>query len=227
MPEPNETPDAAPKKKKRIARGREIKQKRTKLLQVEGGEDPIYYRVRRGIDFSLMVVQGIIPTPMMQAVQRMSEMRDTWANKGPLAALEGLTEDDKRSFLDMIRKCAVMTIITPRVTDSKKAAQLDPDLLWVGGYSDLPGEGDRPEPGDVPDTHLIRVYQYTTGEAGLVVMEDDEADDFRTDESSADGATRAHGADVRTEAVVVASAEDHVAVPEIDSPPTIEFVGHG
>jgi hypothetical protein len=108
---------------------------------------------------------------------------------------------------ELMRRCAVASVIEPKLTHSKKESLTDPDLLWVGGYSDVEGDDPRTEQtGDLETTALLKIWQSVLGEAGVETMTDDAAEEFRPHESEYDAPAVPDGASLQSEAVDVAHA---------------------
>lgn len=216
------TDEAKKKDKPRVTRGRDVKKRKTYLLQVAPG---VIYRMRR-VDFPTLFLEGIIPTPLLSAVDRLQDVRRRYANsvqQGNLAALGNLPKEDRDHFMELMRRCAVASVIDPRMTHSKKASLADPDLVWVGGYSDVPGEEHLQFDGDTTTTDLMGVWKAVLGEADIVTLSDDEADEFRPRESPSDDPVVRDGNGLRPEAVVVVP---HTGNPEDAKPPKIRMDFH-
>jgi hypothetical protein len=243
MPDQNapETPPGP-----QVVKARDYKAKRTKLLNV--GRDE-WFRVKRGIDFQTMFMRGLVPTPIFNAALRFEEFRKTW-NGSPQEAVESLKGDDLDAFMDLLRSCGALAIVEPRVTLSKAEAAADPDVLWLGGYSDIPGEVDlatnpnpKREDGDIADGALMEVYKYVLGESGIRVTEDAAANTFRPAEPAAVSADRPDGGTVQSPAVdagpvfirpEAGEAQERTlraeraardGSPEFQTPKVVEFIG--
>lgn len=210
-PAPSTPPATPPKKfRPRVARGREQKKRaKTYLLQVQEPNreypDGVWFRMKR-IDFFTLVMDSVIPTPLLSAVDRLQEVRRSFAGEGEalVKAMDVITNENKTEFFELMRRVAVAATLEPRLTHSKSASMRDEDLVWIGGKSDVQGEEHLPEDhGDVPPGQLMMIWRSALGEAGVVVMSDDDAEEFRTDESRPDADTLRDGGDVRTEAVVL------------------------
>lgn len=175
---PDDEQKAEPPKKKRPRvpkKGSEIRKSPTYLLEIE---KDIAFRLQR-IDLFGLFMEGAIPMPLFAAVERIQATRQNMASD---EALNAITSDDRGIMMETIRRVAVAVVKNPKMTHSKKQARAD-DLVWVGGKSDVPGEEHLPDQqGDVSSTALMLVYRAANNEAGLVVMADDEAEEFRPSE---------------------------------------------
>jgi hypothetical protein len=196
----------------RVSKGREHKRRSTYLVQVVPGNPGEWFRLRRA-DLAILFMEGILPTPILAAVDRLQDMRRTFAKSTAAdesskltEALNGFSQEDRDTFLELVRRAAVAVVIEPRLTHSKRKALADPDVLWVGGISDVPGEEqDGEQRGDVDTVTLMTIWRSVLGEAGVVTMLDSAADEFRESESPVDDPVVRDGDTVRTEAVVVDS----------------------
>lgn len=206
------------KKKVRAIRGRDKKRRKTYLLQV--GRDE-WYRLRR-TDLPSLFLEGIIPTPILRAVDTLQDFRRNVAADNIADALGNLSKEDRDAFLELMRRCAVSCVIEPKMTHSKRASLADEDLLWVGGISDVDGEGNEDQRGDVETPVLLTIWKAVLGEAGIVTMSDDEANEFRESESESPDSLVRDGDGVRTEAVVV----DSHAGSETSTPKTTRLDYH-
>ena len=210
-----------PKVRPKIARGRDLKKKKYRLLQILPGE---WFKVRR-CDLTTLFLEGAVPTPLLNAVDKIQEMRTKMGREegGVAGALNAITQDERDSFLELQRRIAVAVTVAPKLTHSKKQSLADEDLLWVGGISDVPEDHASKQDGDVAPDSLWMLWKYVTGEAGINVMDDVDAIEFHSSESDvADSAVR-DGDGVRSSAVDVVPLSD--AVPH--APPEIEFIGNG
>lgn len=203
-------PDQKPRV--RIRRGRDHKKRKTYLLNVDQGEA---FRLRR-VDMMGLLLEGALPTPLLSAVGRFQNLRGAILERNADigSIFESLTREDRASFIELMRRVAVLTAVEPRMTHSKRAAVEDQDLLWVGGYSDVAGENQTTdEPGDVTIGELMLIWRATLGEAGVVTMSDDDALEFRTSESSSDGPVLPDGSGVRAEAEFLGTHTGHTQAP--------------
>lgn len=211
--------------RRRPVRASELK-KRRYLVPVE---KDTYFRVRK-IDLPMLFFEGAVPAPLMNAVDRFQTTRKAFARSedgdgGLLQSLADLTEQTKKQFLEVVRRVAVAITVEPKLTHSKLAAKRDENLLWVGGLSDIPEEMNTPNPqeedGDVSKDALMVLWRTCMGEVGLVVMTDDEAEDFRTQQSRVAPEPVLHVEGVRTETAHVDTfGRDNV--PPVYSPGGVE-----
>lgn len=217
-----------PKPKPRPTSGRVAKKRKFYLLNVGPDE---WYKLRRA-DLPTIFFEGLFPTPLLKAVDSFQSMRSKIANENFADALENVTPEMRATFLEMLRRAAVAIVVEPRLTHSKKASLEDPDLLWVGGYSDIPEEQNVPQPkeesGDVSISVLMTVWRALLNEGGIVVMPDDEAMEFRTREPELPVPPVSDGSGVRTETVVMDSAEPALAAVGGDEGTSrkVRFVSH-
>lgn len=217
-------PAASPVKKPRVSTARESKRKRFFLLQVGPDE---WYRLRRA-DLPTLFFEGLLPTPILHAIDGFQKVRREMNASDTIAdALAAVSPENRALFLELLRRCAVVVVVTPKLTHSKLKAQIDDSYLWVGGLSDVPGEDSSIEqPGDVPLMILMHVWRAILNEGGIVIMPDDEALEFRPYESGVSVSPVSDVAGLRTETVVVDPSElAHVGA---DAPVTrqVRFVAH-
>ena len=223
MSEQNDSP-----KKPRPVSGRTAKKRKFYLLQVGPDE---WYRLRRA-DLPTIFFEGLFPSPLLRAVDSLQQMRNKIANENFADALQSVTPEMRSTFMEILRRAAVAIVVEPRLTHSKAASLRDPDLLWVGGYSDIPEEQNVPQPqeesGDVPISILMQVWRALLNEGGIVVMPDDDATEFRASEPSVPLSPVPDGSGVRAEAVVVDPAEPALVGTGGDAGAarSIRFVAH-
>lgn len=218
----NEQTGAPPTPKKaRPISGKQAKRKKFYLLLVGPDE---WYRLRRA-DLPTLFFEGLLPTPILRAVDGFQRMRSQFQGDDIADALSQISAEDRAAFVELLRRAAVAVVMTPRLTHSKKAAAADDDLLWVGGLTDIESEiqarqasGLPPleESGDVALPVLMQIWRAVMSEGGIVVMPDDDATEFRPLEPELPVPPVPDERGVRSEAVVVDSpAVAHVgAVPE-------------
>ena len=163
--------------------------KKAVLLQVAPGT---YFKVRQNLDLAGMIMVGALPTPLLSAIHRIQGRREEFAKAAKeggdvFTAMASMPEEDKDAFLELLRQVSNRMVIEPRVTLSKIAASQDEELLWLGGFSDIPGELDeqqnhgplRQEIGDVPFDAQMTVFRFLMKEGDYVVMSDEDAESFR------------------------------------------------
>jgi hypothetical protein len=200
------------KKKRAAMRGREAKRLRTDLLQV-GRTPEEAFRVRRA-DFPSLFFEGAVPQPILHAVDRFDTLRKSMQTQSVQAVLDKVGDVERKGYVEMLRYTAAKVVVEPRLSLSKRESLEDPDVLWVGGISDLPGDPkDVEEQGDVPLSMLMLIHRHVLGEAGLVYLDDTEADEFRPRERSDDAPAVPDGERVPSEAVVVAGGSDRAVAP--------------
>lgn len=199
-------------KKARVSKGRDVKKRKTYLLQISPG---VVFRLRR-VDLPTLFLEGIVPTPLLAAVDRLQDVRRKVANDQVAAAFETLSAEDRSGFKELMRRCAVASVVDPKLTHSKRASLADPDLLWVGGVSDVPGEhsSETDEPGDVVTADLLVIWKAVLGETGIIIMSDDDADEFRSSEPELPVTAVRDGDGLRPEAVDVVAEEQATATPK-------------
>lgn len=214
--------DQTKKSRPKVMRGRDTKRRKTFLLQVEppSGEYPdgVWYRVKR-LDLPSLFMEGIIPAPLLAAVDRLQDVRRRFHDGDAIGAMDAMAPENRAQMLELMRRCCVAAVLEPRMTHSKAAAQADEDLLWIGGYSDVDadqklGQPVQEEDGDVPKPYMMTVWRAVLGEAGLVVMNDEAAEEFRESEPGTHAAAVEDGNGVRAEAVVVDSHGGSPQAPE-------------
>jgi hypothetical protein len=207
------------KKKPRVrpTSGRDVKKRKTYLLPIREG---LVFRMRR-VDISMLFMEGLIPMPLLGAVDRLESLRRKVGETNQISSLADVSPEDIRNFNEVMRRAAVIAVIAPKLTHSKKASLADPDLVWAGGYSDLPDEAHLSEQdGDITPTDLMIIWRAICGEAGIITMSDDEADEFRSDESQSHDSPVRDGDGLRTEAVVVVPPQTD------DTPKKVRIIHH-
>jgi hypothetical protein len=194
-----------PKDKPKIkaTRGRDVKKsRRTYLAQVE---PDVWFRLKK-TDLPTLLMDGIVPAPLLKAAERMQEIRTKIAADQIADAFAQVSKEELGSMKELLRRCAVSVTIDPKLTHSKKAAKENPDLPWVGGYSDIEGDNhEAVEEGDVSFAAQMMIWKAVMGEVGVVIMPDDDAHDFRSHESDPTDQAASNGDGVRSEAVVMGS----------------------
>lgn len=188
-----------PKTRIRVANAREYRKPKFGYVAVEDGT---HFKIRR-LDLPTMFFEGFIPTPLFGAVDKFQQIRKKFEDDSIADAVELFTPDVKNSVKELLRRIAVATSVEPTLTHSRRESLANPDVLWVGGISDVPGDLQIETAGDVTLETLTRLYRAVLGEAGVRFMTDEEAAEFRADEPTTHVAPISHGADVRTEAVVM------------------------
>lgn len=188
-------PDPVTKKPKpRLATPRRYRSRQF-FVEMGNGE---HFRVRK-TDLPSLLMEGILPTPMLAAVEHLDEFRND-VSKGKFSdALKRVADNPEkwRGVTEMMRRCAVAFVLEPKLTHSKQQAQNHPDeYLWVGGASDVGGEQQREEEGDLPTSDLLKLWRAIMGEVGggVFVMSDEDAEEFRARESRSDAAAVPDGA---------------------------------
>jgi DNA-binding FrmR family transcriptional regulator len=85
----------------------------------------------RRLSLDLMMFSGLLPLPLLAAVQRM--MANPVAEKNPLAQLLAVSDEQKEAMLVMLRKHAVAAVVEPVVTatDDGNPDHLPVDLLSI------------------------------------------------------------------------------------------------
>jgi hypothetical protein len=218
------------RRRPKVARGRDQKKRKYYLLQVEqpttGSPDGVWFRMKR-IDFLSIVMEGALPAPLLNAVDRIQDIRKKLAGEGEgglISAIDSLTRENQAEFQELKRRIAVKATLEPKLTHSKAASLRDDDLMWVGGKSDVPGEEHLPEQadGDVPAPQMMVIWKAVMGEAGLVTMSDDDAESFRASEQGNDAPVVRDGDEVRTEAVELDRNQDGGGEPRGLGPRTLE-----
>lgn len=187
-----------PQKKPQIVSGRKVKKSKFYLLQL--GADS-WFKMRR-LDIMEMFFEGAFPTPILAAVDDLQGMRKLWIADSIVTALASVTPEQKINIKELLRRVAVRAVVEPRLTHSKREADADPDLLWVGGIPDN-GEPQFDTDGDITLADLMIVWRSVMGESDVITLPYDEASDFRQSESESHAPVILDGEDVRTEAVVV------------------------
>lgn len=190
MPDPARKPKIKPK----ITSPRRFRSQQF-YVEIRPGE---HFRVRK-TDLPSLMMEGVLPTQLLHAVERFDKFREDLGKRGNLADALGKIANDPRNWQDigeMMRRCAVAFVIEPKLTHSKRQALDSPDeYLWVGGVSDVDGDDQsREQDGDIPRSELLTFWRALMGEVGVFVMSDEDADEFRGSESGADAeAVRALG----------------------------------
>jgi hypothetical protein len=225
MSEPNEPqveqpkPQAAAEPKRQIPRGREFKKKKFGYVTIDA--DTVF-KIKR-IDLPTMLLENLMPAPLFGAVEELQNMRLKIGMGDVKSASAGLTKEASASFKELLRRTTVIAVIEPQMTHSRAASLADPDLVWVGGFSDVRGEETFPDQdGDVGFGAMMLVWRAVAGEGGVSWMTDEEARSFRPVPQNDDATNVSDGADVRTKAVVMDRDAGHVRAGEEDR----EFTHH-
>lgn len=185
-------------------RGRDVKKRRSVLIRVAPNT---VFRIRNTADLSGLMMLGVVPATLLGAVDRLQKVREAGEKDGAEAAYNSIDSKDRTAFLELLRHVNAAIVIEPRVTLSKRESLADPDVLWLGGTSDVPNDPEPQTPiADVSFDSMFSVYRYLIREGGVVLNEDD-ADEFRTDSSNASDQRGADGGEVRPETVVVDSGD--------------------
>lgn len=172
--------------KPKVSTKKEHAKKRTYLLKVSDE----WYRMRR-MDLASLFLEGYLPTPLLQAVDRFQDVRRTLQGDAGLAdSLSQISVEDRKAFLELMRRVACAAVKSPPLTLDKDAADQSETLIFVE---------------DVDLQDLLIIWRSVLGEAGVVTMSDDQADEFRPDELQHDGPAVSHGEDLRTETIVMDS----------------------
>jgi len=192
MPESRKRP-VVPKK------GSQVRKSKTYLLEIEPGTA---YRLKR-VDVLDLFLEGALPMPLFHAVARIQQTREAMGSD--IDALAAITSDDRGAMLEAMRRVAVAVVIDPKMTHSKREARTK-DLVWAGGITDIEGE-DQHNPllnqGDVSSSVLMHIFRAANKEAGLVILSDDEAEEFRASEPGDVADTVSPEPDLPSAAVVV------------------------
>lgn len=192
-------------------------------VEVAPGE---HYRVRK-VDLESLLFEGVIPSSMVNALVLLDEKRSSINADDFAGMVKFVSSKEFADMVDTMRRLAIAFVLEPKLTMSKQAAANDPDLLWVGGFSDIEGEPEIIEASDdVPVAVLMKLFQAVMGEANIVVLNDDDAMDFRTDESSSDDEAVSHGDGVPSE-TVGSDAPVDVAIPAVENAGETAEVGAG
>lgn len=204
--------DPTPEKKKkvRIASASGVKKAKYYLLEVLPGQ---WFKMQR-LDLMSLFFEGALPTPILAAVDDLQEMRKIWIGDSIIAALDSVTDEQRIRIKELMRRVAARAAREPRLTLSKREADQDPNVLWLGGYSDVENDpqANLDQDGDIGVSGLMIVWRSVMGEADVVTLPYDEAETFRQSESESPDSPVLDGENVRTEAVVVGTdAGDHAA----------------
>lgn len=92
----------------KILTARELRQENEIVIELAPGRNV----VARKLDIVSLVFEGLIPLPMLAAVQKMTKTRGLSA----IDRLEGMDDEDKASILQLIRKNATVALIEPVCT---------------------------------------------------------------------------------------------------------------
>lgn len=100
----------------------------------------------RRLDMTTLVFEGLVPMPLLAAVQRMIAMPDS----SPIEQFQAMGEADKTAMLDMLRRHAIAAVTVPKLsmTDTGDPTVLPvTDLtltelmaIWEGSSLDAPME---------------------------------------------------------------------------------------
>lgn len=181
-----------------------------------GGDE--HFKVRKA-DLPSLLMEGVLPTKLVEAIGRFDEIRQSIAKDQFSDALKKFVEDETGADIrEMLRRCAVAFVIEPRLTHSKRDAREHADTtMWVGGHSDIAGDPDVEQPGDLAMSDLFTLWRALMGEVGVFVMSDEDADDFRTSESRSDAAPVSDGAEIPSASVSVPAAANGGDSTSVDS----------
>jgi hypothetical protein len=202
MPNPNQkTPG-------RIASARRLRQRQF-FVNVDGE----YFRVRKA-DMPSLLMEGVIPAPLLQAADSLQQYRQK-IEAGDIGSMINVIQSKEwNDSIAMMRACIVSFVLEPKLTHSKKEARENPDLLWIGGRSDIEGEESNPEEtGDLAMADILTLWSALMGEHRIIVMSEEEARDFRTREHAPIDSAVLPSEDDRTE-TVGSGAAVVPAVPE-------------
>jgi hypothetical protein len=94
---------------------RELRNQSTVTVDIGGGRCVVAQR----LDMTSMVFEGLVPMPLLTAVQRMISMPE----EDPIARLASMEATDKQSMLEMLRKHACRAVINPVVTPTDDGDQ--------------------------------------------------------------------------------------------------------
>ncbi len=79
----------------------------------------------RRIDMALMVMQGLVPMPLLQSVEKLI---NTGAASNPAAIALDLEDEHKKSLVDMMRRNASTVAVDPKISMTETG---DPDVIFV------------------------------------------------------------------------------------------------
>lgn len=87
------------------------------------------YVVARRIDMTSMIFEGLMPMPLLNAVQKMKEMKDMPAE----LRVAAMTDPENPDILDMLRRHAAAVVIEPKVVwpDDSDEAHMPANLLTL------------------------------------------------------------------------------------------------
>lgn len=190
------------KAKVQIRRGRDYKKDRTRLINVGTALEKDFWRLRR-VDLMSMFIEGLIPASLMSAVANLQEARTKMISFGIIEGMKDIPPEQIRDINRILRACAVIAVLEPKLTHSKAASLSDPDLLWVGGVSDVPEDNNREESGDVEIGIMMTIWKSVLGENGVETFTEDAAIEFRQSQQAKNVAAVSDGETVRAEAVVM------------------------
>lgn len=96
-------------------------------IDIGGGR----YVMGRKLDMTSMLFEGLVPMPLLTAMQKMTEMRDAT----PAQRVAALSEDGQgRSMLELLRKHACAAVVKPKMVleDTGDRSTLPVDRLHFG-----------------------------------------------------------------------------------------------
>lgn len=146
----------------------------------------------RALDLMELVFDGIIPLPLMRALDRLDAIRRLNEQEGPMAAMHQLTDDDRRDLSDLSRRYLLAASVSPKVVD-KAVAACAPDEVSIA---------------IIP--RLVQFNIMTEGLTRSLPLTEGAADSFRRSEPAAPDPPASLGEPLRPEAVVVVDSPSAV-----------------
>lgn len=172
----------------------------------------------RRADLPTLVLDGLIPLPLLGAVDNLSKMREIIAtHEEPMTALSSMTKDDRESILELMRTVATVVVVEPRCVFPKYDA--DGRKMPVG--DDVLDVTEDLSAGD-----LIVIWKGMLREQGIQILSPDEADRFHSIESAIPVDAVRNGDPVPSSTVdmdVPRRSRDSIA--SSDEPGRVEYLG--
>lgn len=170
----------------------QFRKARTYTIEVDG----MPFVLRR-IDLATMFMEGMIPMPLMSAVDRLEAIRKRAMEEGPGVFAE-INESDRKAMDELLRRCAAAVCQEPKVVwENPSETQLSVHELTT--------------------TQLVVIWKAVLKQTGVKITPDADADMFRPHEPAAADPDRGGGHGVRAEAVVVAvPASEPSAVDDVE-----------
>lgn len=191
---------------RKIAKAKDFKRSKTGEVELSPGK---WVVIRTDLDLPTLLFTGAIPAQIATVAEEFQRARNSIANDNFQAAQDQMQGEKFLQIKDMLRNIAARILVEPRATISKKEAAANDELLWLGGFTDIPEEAAQlkaanippeDEQGDLAFVELSALFSLALRENRVRVLPREDAATFRQEHSASAGAVRA-GEDVRETAV--------------------------